>query len=415
LKAVYATASNDVWAVGYQATPGGFDQTLTLHWDGTAWSRILSLSNPTRGERFAGGVAFAANDAWAVGSSGGGPSVQSIMAHWDGSQWQAVVPPSSGDRSYLQGAARAGADLWAVGGFYQNGGRYETLTERYHTPCNSPTPAPASPTSTSTPTPVAATPAATNTATAVAATPPATTTPVPPSRSATPSVSSTPCTTEFVDVPMGSTFYSAIRCLACRGIISGYPCGGPGEPCPGAYFRPGNHVTRGQTAKIVAAAAAHTELIPSTQQTFADIAPDSTFWVWIERLASRGLISGYPCGGVGEPCTAPANRPYFRPNNNVTRGQLSKIVAGAAGWTETPTGQTFADSPPGSPFYLWIERMASRGIISGYPCGGPFEPCLPPTNRPYFRPANQATRGQMNKIAAQTFLPNCQSLTQPDR
>lgn len=39
----------------------------------------------------------------------------------------------------------------------------------------------------------------------------------------------------------------------------------------------------------------------------------------------------------------------------------------AAGWTETPTVQTFADVPPGSTFYLAVERMAERGILSGYP------------------------------------------------
>jgi hypothetical protein len=51
--------------------------------------------------------------------------------------------------------------------------------------------------------------------------------------------------------------------------------------------------------------------------------------------------------------------------------------------------------------------MAGRGIIQGYPCGGPFEPCVAPANRPYFRPQNPATRGQMAKIAAGAFLPAC--------
>jgi hypothetical protein len=103
----------------------------------------------------------------------------------------------------------------------------------------------------------------------------------------------------------------------------------------------------------------------------------------------------------------PNNRPYFRPNNDVTRGQLSKIVAGAAGWTETPTGQSFEDVPVGSTFYVYVERIASRGIVVGYPCGGPFEPCVTPGNLPYFRPNNNATRGQMAKIAAAAFFPGC--------
>ena len=149
---------------------------------------------------------------------------------------------------------------------------------------------------------------------------------------------------------------------------------------------PGNNVTRGQVAKIVANAAGYPEAVPSTQQTFEDVAAGSTFWVWIERMASRGYISGYPCGGAGEPCIAPGNRPYFRPDNNVTRGQLAKIVANAAQYTETPTAQTFEDVPPAGTFYLWIERLASRGIIGGYPCGGPSEPCQPPDNRPTSAP-----------------------------
>jgi hypothetical protein len=221
-------------------------------------------------------------------------------------------------------------------------------------------------------------------------------------------VCSTTCTMSFADVPPGSTFYDFVQCLACQGIVGGYPCGGPGEPCPGTYYRPGINVTRGQVSKIVSEAAAFTDPVPPTQQTFEDVAPGSTFALWIERLSGRGIIGGYPCGGAGEPCIAPGNRPYFRANNNVTRGQLSKITSGAAGWTETPTAQTFEDVPPTGTFYLWVERMAGRGIIGGYPCGGAGEPCSAPGNRPYFRPNNSATRGQMSKIAANSFFPNCQ-------
>jgi hypothetical protein len=224
---------------------------------------------------------------------------------------------------------------------------------------------------------------------------------------------STACTLAFADVPPGSTFYDNIRCLVCRGIVGGYPCGGPGEPCPGPYFRPGNNVTRGQVSKIVSESAGFNDPVPSTQQTFQDVAPGSTFRVWVERLSTRGILGGYPCGGPGEPCEAPGNRPYFRPNNNSTRGQLAKIVAGAAGWNDTPGSQTFEDVPPGSTFYLPIQRMSSRGIIGGYPCGGPGEPCNPPLNRPYFRPNDADTRGQLSTIAANSFFPNCQTPATP--
>ena len=290
-------------------------------------------------------------------------------------------------------------------------GTNEDIYTSAYTPPQQGTPTPTvtgtPPTATPSVTPIlSSTPTPSNTPTIVVSDTP---TPLPATSTATATATATLCALTFNDVPVGSTFYTWIRCLACRGIVGGYPCGGPGEPCPGAYYRPNNNVTRGQVSKIVSESAAFSDPVPSTQQTFEDVPTSGTFWLWVERLAGRGIIGGYPCGGPFEPCVAPGNRPYFRPNNNITRGQLSKITSGAAGWTETPTGQTFEDVAPASTFYLYIARMAVRGIIQGYPCGGPFEPCVAPDNRPYFRPNNPATRGQMAKIAAEAFFPNCQT------
>jgi hypothetical protein len=217
----------------------------------------------------------------------------------------------------------------------------------------------------------------------------------------------------FEDVSPANPFYPYIECLADRNIISGYPCGGPFEPCRPEqvpYYRAGNNVTRSQASKIVANSAGFADPVPSTQQTFEDVVPGSPFWLWIEQLAGRGIIQGYPCGGPLEPCMGPGNRPYFRPGNNLTRGQLAKIAAVAAGFTDPiPSDQqTFEDVPGGSTFWLWVEQAAIRRIIGGYPCGGPFEPCIAPDNRPYYRPGNNVTRGQSAKILANTFFPNCQ-------
>ncbi len=228
---------------------------------------------------------------------------------------------------------------------------------------------------------------------------------------ACPALTPTSCTIQFQDVPSSNTFYSYIRCLTCRGIINGYPCGGVGEPCTCSeypYFRPYSDVTRSQVAKMVSSSAGFNET--PTSQTFEDIPLGSTFYPFVERLAVRGYINGYPCGQFPqEPCVPPLNRPYFRPGNPVTRGQLAKIVANAAGYSETPTSQTFEDVPSSNTFYPFVERIALRGIIAGYPCGGPFEPCQP-GNRPYFRPNNNSTRGQTAKIVSQAFFPNCQTL-----
>lgn len=224
-------------------------------------------------------------------------------------------------------------------------------------------------------------------------------TPVPTSTN-TPAVTATPtprrCIDRFEDVCPDDFFYTPVLALDDAHVMSGYE--GPpqcqnniGQPC----FKPYNNITRGQAAKIIALGAnlpANLEGAPH----FTDVPDDSTFYTFIEFSYNAGVISGYPCGGPGEPCVD--GKPYFRPFNDVTRGQVSKMVAIAFEYTEPVTTQTFEDVPPDSTFYQWIERIASRGIIGGYPCGGVNEPCVEPNNRPYFRPNNNITRGQAAKI-----------------
>ncbi|MDQ5825550.1 MAG: alpha-amylase family glycosyl hydrolase [Chloroflexota bacterium] len=265
---------------------------------------------------------------------------------------------------------------------------------------NTPTPTP-----TGTSTATTTIPTSTRTATAVAS---STTTAVP---SATSTATATACPIQFADVPANHTFYTFVRCLACRGIVSGYPCGGPGESCNGnddPYYRPGANVTRGQLSKIIANSAGLDDTPAPGQQQFADVPPGSPFYEFVERLAQTGAIAGYPCGGPGvsEPCDS-EGRPYFRPNNPATRGQISKIVSIAAGFEEdVPSGQqTFTDVDPDSPFWVYIERLAGRDIISGY---GEASRC-PETGAPCFRYNDLTTRGQMAKIAANAFFPNCQT------
>jgi len=231
-----------------------------------------------------------------------------------------------------------------------------------------------------------------------------------PTQQATPSITATATACvlgDIPDLPPDSTFYPYARCLICRGIMSLYPCGGPGEPCQppwvNGYFRPSALSTRGQLAKVVSLAAGFSE--PVSGQTFEDVLPGSTFYVYIERMSERGLVSGYPCGGAGEPC-GPESRPYFRPGDYTTRGQLTKLVSNAANFVDPPAGQTFEDVVPGATFYTFTERLASRDIMGGYACGGAGEPCGP-GSRPYFRPANNVTRGQTAKIVSNTFLPAC--------
>jgi len=231
-----------------------------------------------------------------------------------------------------------------------------------------------------TPAPTATvTPTATATATA---TPTATVT-----VTATATVS--PCTVTFSDVAPSNVFYPFVTHLACVGVLSGYSDG---------TYRPAGYVTRAQVAKIAALLWPEPAGIPAAQ-LFADVSPASSFYPYIEALAGRGIISGYNCGALDEPCDT-AQRPYFRPSVLMTRGQISKIMALSGGLSAPPSGRQFADVPPTNSFYPYIASLAGLEILSGYNCGGPSEPCS--AGAFYFRPGDATTRGQIAKIAALT-------------
>ncbi|HUS13591.1 MAG TPA: S-layer homology domain-containing protein, partial [Chloroflexia bacterium] len=197
------------------------------------------------------------------------------------------------------------------------------------------------------------------------------------------------CPVTFSDVHPSDYFYGPVEYLACHNVISGYSDG---------TFRPYTNTTRGQVVKIVVAGfGLPIPTPPAGAFTFADVLPGTAFFPFVETAAARDIVSGYGCGGPGEPCD-PANRPYFRPGLNVTRGQLAKIVALAGVWPPgNPPVGTFADVEPGSVFYGYIEAAVCRSIISGYACGGPGEPC-DAQHRPYYRQGTPATRGQIAKI-----------------
>jgi hypothetical protein len=366
-ESVSMISHNDVWFAGY--CPGreaGTSFALALHWDGQNWAYYPVNLSPDGLPTLTGIDAVASNDVWAVGftkTGYPGSIEQTVAMHWDGTQWTRVSTPNLGaGRDFLKGVAATGqGDVWAAG-YYQDirNGPSSTLLERYYPSC-----------------PIALTPTPTTTPTLV-----------PP-----------PCPGErFTDVCPGDYFYTATLALADDGILSGYSTAPPCNnslwiPC----FRPYANITRGQIAKVASLAAGFHE--PVSGQYFLDVPPGSTFYEYIQRMASRGIMVGYPKGDPHCLQPPPGNMPCFFPNRLNTRSQLSKVVALTFNFSEPVSGQTFEDVPPSNfAFYPYIERLASRGIIGGYPCGGPSEPCIPPNNRPYFRPYNSVTRGQTAKI-----------------
>jgi hypothetical protein len=153
----------------------------------------------------------------------------------------------------------------------------------------------------------------------------------------------------FTDVPPSNTFFYAVETAAVNNIVTGYPCGGPGEPCDSEnrpYFRPYANVTRGQLSKIVVIGAGWDLYTPPAPGTFEDVPPSNVFYTFIETAFCHGIISGYPCGGAGEPCD-PQNRPYFRWYNDATRGQIAKLQYLAITNPPVTCGQTTPTVPAG--------------------------------------------------------------------
>ncbi|MEO5951985.1 MAG: S-layer homology domain-containing protein [Chloroflexia bacterium] len=414
LNGIVSVAANDAWAVGAEVI-GGVNHSLVERWDGSAWAVVTV---PDVG-RLYGIDSAASNDIWAAG--------EGSFLHWDGANWSAIAAPVTGQ---LFGVDVISSDsIWAVG-TKNVGGINRTLTEKYFRPCGTATSTPVSTntaqptftptssqtatntpqvtttpsatqsgtgtpqgTSTNTNTPTATHSTSTASVTLVASNTPAlpsstsTSTPVVPTSTATASLTvtatATVCEITFSDVEPGSTFYAYVHCLACMGIVSGYPDG---------TYRPSNSVTRGQASKIVANSAGWDDEVPANRQTFNDVAPGSTFWVYVERMYLHEAIQGYACGELGEPCPGI----YFRAGNTITRGQMAKIASISAGYEDVIPAQqqTFSDVVPGSSFWVYVERVALHGVINGYDDGT-------------YRPQNTVTRGQVAKIAANAFFPGC--------
>jgi hypothetical protein len=118
-----AVASNDVWAVGYSMNQNQSQATtLTLHWNGTAWS-VVPSPNPTLpgspfgpSDKLFGVAAASANDVWAVGQTFDFTDSAPLAMHWNGSSWSVATIASPGNQAVLNGVSALGTgDVWAVG------------------------------------------------------------------------------------------------------------------------------------------------------------------------------------------------------------------------------------------------------------------------------------------------------------
>jgi hypothetical protein len=170
------------------------------------------------------------------------------------------------------------------------------------------------------------------------------------------------CAARFSDVCPDYWAYTFIESMAQRGIVSGYSDG---------TFRPDSTATRAQLSKMIVVARGWPVITPATP-SFSDVPASNPFYGYIETARAHGVISGYSDG-------------TFRPNNTVTRAQLSKMIVGAFAWPiNTTGGPHFTDVPATDPFYGFVETAFNHNVISGYGT--------------VFRPGNPVTRAQLSKM-----------------
>jgi hypothetical protein len=131
LDAVAIAPNGDVWAVGNVNPPGPLNnKPLVMRWPagGDVWDEVASVEllpqivypyAPRSGVPYCA-LALADDDVWVMGTAAGWGDASAVSIalalHWDGSEWTEIPPPIVSNRTHiLQGVARVGDEIWAVG------------------------------------------------------------------------------------------------------------------------------------------------------------------------------------------------------------------------------------------------------------------------------------------------------------
>lgn len=161
------------------------------------------------------------------------------------------------------------------------------------------------------------------------------------------------------------TFKEEIMKLTELGIINGYEDG---------TFRPNNHITRAQTVKMIVREMGMSSV--EKNPGFIDVRKGSNGYNEITFAVEKGFISGFSDG-------------TFRPNEELTRAQMAKILIKAYNLVSSDTYQ-FKDVINGYWAEPFISTMASRGVTYGFADNT-------------FRPEEFVTRGQFSAFLSRVL------------
>jgi hypothetical protein len=137
LWSVAGRSARDIWAVGSLLPNANATvvQTLAVHYDGTAWSRVATPDVGKEANYLYGLAALPDGTAWATGTytQASGHTGRALAEHWNGTRWS-VVPaanPGSAEDMLYSAAAVSDDDVWAAGTYADSAGYFHPLIERW--------------------------------------------------------------------------------------------------------------------------------------------------------------------------------------------------------------------------------------------------------------------------------------------
>ncbi|PIC90885.1 hypothetical protein CSV71_02165 [Sporosarcina sp. P21c] len=165
-------------------------------------------------------------------------------------------------------------------------------------------------------------------------------------------------------------YYKPVLELAERGVVKGYDDG---------TYRPNASVTRAQSAKILAHVL-DLDTVNVKDPGFKDVKKGTPYYGPIAALANAGYIKGYEDKGVKT----------FKPNNNLTRSQMAKILTlGFDLKEESLAADRFKDVKPSDAYAGYVAALVALNITTG-------------TTPTTFSPNGLVTRGQMATFVVRT-------------
>lgn len=155
-------------------------------------------------------------------------------------------------------------------------------------------------------------------------------------------------TKDFKDIPKTHVYYDNIMKMRDLGYINGYADG---------YFRPNQTILRQHAAVMISRAAT----LPKTveQKAFNDVPKTHIYYKEITALQTAGIIQ-------------PDAKGNFNPNQQLTRGEMAKILAIAFD-LKVKADYSFTDVAEDSPYSEYTKALYTNGVATGYE-DGKFKP-----------------------------------------